>query len=263
MKKIEVLYGEFGNMYGEIYNPLFLEKGTGEIELIFTGLNDEPYFVNNEVDMVYMSYIRDRKVYDVIERLRPYKDSIRELIEGGGIFLITGNALEIFGAYIEEDGAKREALGLFDYHIEKDFATKYACWVKGVFEIENEKRSGNEKENDNCNENGNSKRNSIEIIGHRNQFSKCHNIEQPFIKVTGGDGSDIKPLGNEGIRYKNFYATYLLGPFLIMNPLFAKYLLGLMGIEEMKFEDSAIQAYEHRMEYFHKPDARFIMDHYG
>lgn len=239
MKKIEILYGELGNMYGEIYNPMFLEKATDEIELIHTGLNDEPCFVKNKVDMIYMSNIRDRKVYDVIDKLMPYKEKIKELIEDGTIFLLTGNAIEVFGSYIDEDGGRKEALGLFDYYIEKDFTKKYACWVKGMFEEE-----------------------GIEIIGHRNQFSKCHNITQPFIKVTGGDGSDMEhPV--EGVRYKNFYATYLLGPFLIFNPLFSKYLLGLMGIKEMRFEETAMQAYEHRMEYFHKPDARFIMDHYG
>lgn len=239
MKKIEVIYGELGNMYGEIYNPMFLQKASDEIELIFTGLNDEPRFVNEKVDMIYMSNIRDRKVYDVIDKLMPYKDKIKELIEAGTIFLLTGNALEVFGAYIDEDGGRKEGLGLFDYHIEKDFTVKYACWVKGMFEDEN-----------------------IEIIGHRNQFSKCYNIDHPFIQVTGGDGSDIEhPV--EGVHYRNFFATYLLGPFLIMNPLFAKYLLELMDIKEMKFEECAMQAYDHRMEYFHKPDARFIMDHYG
>ena len=240
MKKIEVLYGEFGNMYGEIFNALFLEKASDVIELIYTGLNEEPHFVNNKVDMVFMSYIRDRKVYDVIEKLRPYKDRIKELIEADTVFLLTGNAIEVFGDYIDEDGGRKEALGIFDYHIEKDFSVKYACWVKGMFEDEN-----------------------IEIIGHRNQFSKCLNITHPFIKVTGGDGSDTEPLGVEGVHYKNFFATYLLGPFLVMNPLFAKYILGLLGIKEMRFEECAMKAYDHRMEYFHKPDARFIMDHYG
>ena len=30
---------------------------------------------------------------------------------------------------------------------------------------------------------------------------------------------------NEGIRDHNFFATYLVGPFLVLNPLFTKYLL--------------------------------------
>ena len=34
MKIVEVLYSEFGNMYGEVYNPMFLEKSCNKIKLI-------------------------------------------------------------------------------------------------------------------------------------------------------------------------------------------------------------------------------------
>ena len=237
MKTVEVLYNEFGNMYGEIYNPMFLEKSCNKIKLIYTKLNDEPYFVKHKVDMVYMSNMRDLKMYDILDKLKQYKDKIKEMIEDGVIFLLTGNALEMFGKYIEEDGKKTEALNIFDYYIEKDFTVKYASWVKGKFK-------------------------NIEIIGHRNQFSKCFDIKNPFIKVSNGTGSDIDS-NIEGIHYKNFYATYLLGPFLIMNPLFAKHILNELGIKDFKFEKDAMAAYKHRMEYFSKEDARYIMTHHG
>ncbi len=237
MKTVEVLYSEFGNMYGEVYNPMFLEKSTNKIKLIYTKLNEEPYFVKHKVDMVYISNMRDLKMYDIMDKLKQYKDKIKEMIEDNIIFLLTGNALEMFGKYIEEDGKKTEALNIFDYYIEKDFTVKYASWVKGKYK-------------------------NIEIIGHRNQFSKCFGIKNPFIKVSNGTGSDIDS-NIEGINYKNFYATYLLGPFLIMNPLFAKHILNLLGIKDMKFEKVAMDAYKHRMEYFSKEDARYIMTHHG
>ena len=237
MKIIEILYSEFGNMYGEVYNAMFLEKNCDNIKLIYTKLTDEPYFVNNKVDMVYISNLRDNKMYDILDILKKYKDKIREMIENNIIFLLTGNALELFGSYIEEDGKKIESLNIFDYYIKKDFNIKYASWVKGEF-------------------------NNIEIIGHRNQFSKCYGIKTPFIKVLTGTGSDIDS-NIEGIHYKNFYATYLLGPFLIMNPYFAKYILNLLGIKEMKFEKDAIDAYNKRMEYFHNKDARYVMADQG
>lgn len=237
MKIIEVLYSELGNMYGEVYNPMFLEKSTDKIKLIYTKLNEEPYFVKHKVDMIYISNIRDLKMYDVIDKLKLYKDRIKQMIEENIIFLLTGNALEMFGAYIYENGKKTEALNIFDYYVEKDFNIKYASWVKGKFK-------------------------NIEIIGHRNQFSKCFNIKHRFIDVINGTGSDINS-NIEGIHYKNFYATYLLGPFLIMNPLFAKYLLKLLGIKDMKYEKCAMEAYKKRMDYFHKDNARFIMTHHG
>ena len=237
MKVIEILYSEFSNMYGEIYNPMFLEKNCGDIKLVYTKLNEVPYFVNNNVDMVYMGNYRDIKIYDILNELKKYKDKIKEMIENNIIFLLTGNALELFGSYIKENNNEIEGLNIFDYYIEKDFNKKYASWVRGNFK-------------------------DIEIIGHRNQFSKCFNIKNEFIKVLNGTGSDIES-NIEGINYKNFYATYLLGPFLVMNPLFAKYILNLLGINEMKYEKCSLEAYNKRMEYFHKEDARYIMADQG
>jgi CobQ-like glutamine amidotransferase family enzyme len=46
----------------------------------------------------------------VIEALMPYKDILAERIEGGTVFLATGNALEIFGQFIQnEDGSRSPA----------------------------------------------------------------------------------------------------------------------------------------------------------
>lgn len=237
MKIVEVLYNEFGNMYGEVYNPMFLEKISDDVKLVFTSLTNEPYFMKNNVDMIYISNLRDLRMYDILAELKKYNQKLKELIKNDVIFLLTGNAIELFGAHIEENGKVTEAMGIFDYYVKKDFSVKYASWVKGNF-------------------------GDIEIIGHRNQFSKCYNIKSPFIHVINGSGSDIDS-NIEGVHYKNFYATYLLGPLLIMNPLFTKHLLSLMRIDGFKFEAPAMEAYKKRMEYFHKKDARFIMNHYG
>lgn len=237
MKIIEVLYNEFGNMYGEIYNPMFLEKSCKDIKIIYTKLNEEPYFVKHDVDMIYISNLRDNKIYDILNTLMKYKDKLKEMIENDVVFLLTGNSLELFGKYIKENDSETTALGIFDYYVEKNFNIKYASWVRGKYK-------------------------DIEIIGHRNQFSKCFNIKNKFIDVLDGTGSDIDSK-IEGINYKNFYATYLLGPFLIMNPLFAKYILGLLGIKEMKYEKCAMEAYNKRMNYFHKKDARYVMEDQG
>ena len=53
----------------------------------------------------------------------------------------------------------------------------------------------------------------------------------------------------EGIKKNNLYGTYLLGPFLIQNPLFTKYLMSQLGIENPKlaFEADIMKAYEVRL----------------
>ena len=54
-----------------------------------------------------------------------------------------------------------------------------------------------------------------------------------FISVTKGFGSHIED-SFEGVRYKNFFGTYLLGPFLIENPYFTEYLLKILGEKDAK-----------------------------
>ena len=105
--------------------------------------------------------------------------------------------------------------------------------------------------------------NNMKLIGHKNQFSICKNIKNPFINTINGQGSDIGG-NNEGIHYKNFYATYLLGPCLIMNPYFTKYILKQMGIDDtLIYEQDLLNAYKKRLDHFIDPKARFAMRDHG
>ena len=56
----------------------------------------------------------------------------------------------------------------------------------------------------------------------------------------------------EGVRFRNFFGTYLLGPLLINNPPFTKYLLSRLGVENpiLAFEKEVQAAYEKRLEDF-------------
>ena len=54
---------------------------------------------------------------------------------------------------------------------------------------------------------------------------------------------------DEGIRINNFMATYVIGPLLILNPKFTKWLLKDIGVKKPKlaFEEEAMDAYEYRL----------------
>ena len=110
MKVIEVLYIEFGNMYGEAFNPMFLEKSCKDVKVIYTKLTEEPYFVKHKVDMIYISNLRDSKMYDILNVLKKYKDRLKELIENNTIFLLTGNSLELFGFTIAKQKIKHNII---------------------------------------------------------------------------------------------------------------------------------------------------------
>ena len=232
-KIIEYLYPEVSNLYGDPFNVKFLakciEENGLEAEVVKDELNAEPFFVKNLPDAVYLGPMTEHAQELVIARLKPYVARLRELVEAKVVFLITGNAFEIFEKAIEcEDGTKIECLGMYEGIARRKMFNRYNSLFLGEFE-------------------------GIRIVGNKSQFS--HSFEgddkHAFIKVLRGDGSAP---GNpyEGIKDVNFMATYLLGPLLVLNPLFTKNILEKMGIENARLvhEAEAVKAYEIRLKEF-------------
>lgn len=224
MKKVELLFPELCNIYGESYNVEYLRRCSDEIEVINTNHMDTPAFVNEDVDMIYLGCTTERKQEQIIGILGQYRDRIIELIDKGVIFLATGNAVEIFGNYIEDAGRKIDALGIFDfYSVRYMRRDRHNSQFIGTFD-------------------------DITVLGHRSQFSFAYgDFDDNFIDIQKGIGMnpDTK---KEGVRRNNFYGTYSLGPFLILNPLFAKKLMRIMGIDDtLCFEKEIVEAYEYRL----------------
>ena len=224
MKKVELLFPELCNIYGESYNVEYLRRCSDEIEVINTNHMDTPAFVNEDVDMIYLGCTTERKQEQIIGILSQYRDRIIELIDKGVIFLATGNAVEIFGNYIEDAGRKIDALGIFDFYSVRYMSRdRHNSQFIGTFD-------------------------DITVLGHRSKFSFAYGeFDDNFIDIQKGIGMnpDTK---KEGVRRNNFYGTYSLGPFLILNPLFAKKLMRIMGIDDtLCFEKEIVEAYEYRL----------------
>jgi len=227
--KIEVLFSEICNLYGDIQNISYLKKCMPDAEFIETSLDEEPIFLNEDVNMIYLGPMTERTQEKVIKKLMPYKERIEELINNNTIFLFTGNALEILGKYIEnEDGSKIDGIGVFDIYSKRDMMHRYYGEVLGE-EL------------------------GIEFVGFKVTFSFSYgnNENAYFFNVKKGIGLN-KESKLEGIRKNNFIGTYLIGPILITNPLFTKYLMKLMGVKNPKlaFEEEIMDAYYDRLEEF-------------
>jgi CobQ-like glutamine amidotransferase family enzyme len=234
--KIEILYPEVCYLYGDLMNVEYLRCCIPEAEVIRTSLKAPPAFLNGDVDMIYLCSMTERAQELVINALRPHKKQIEELIEGGTVFLATGNALEIFIKDIEnEDGSKIEALGLFDMMAKRRMTDRYNSLWLGKF-------------------------GDLDIVGLKSQFAHAY----------GGDGvgglfETIRGAGRnpgvklEGIRKNNFMATYVLGPLLIMNPLFTKYIMGLLGAGDrlLAYEEAAMDSYNLRLKEYSDPKRGF------
>ena len=106
--KIEVLYPELSNLYGDYYNAKYLAMCIPDSQTVFTSNNDKPAFLSEKVDIICMGSMSERNQEFAIKHLMPYKDKIKELVENGTFFLATGNSFEIFGKHIEDDDKKIE-----------------------------------------------------------------------------------------------------------------------------------------------------------
>lgn len=223
--KIEILFPEFCNLYGDMYNMKYLKMCIPEAEFIETALEEEPKFVKEDVNLIYLGPMTENTQEKVIKKLLPYKKRIIELIEKNVVFLFTGNALEILGKYIEnEDESKIEGLGIFDVYAKRDMMHRHNSYLIGKYE-------------------------DIEIIGFKSQFTMMYgnNLETPFIEVEKGIGIN-KQSKIEGIKKNNFIGTYLIGPMLILNPLFTQKVLKMLGEEkEIALKEDTMAAYNERI----------------
>jgi len=232
MIKVEVLYPEFCNLFGDDFNARYLAMCDDSIELIHTNLNSEPYFVrNDDVKMIIMGAMTEDAQELCLEKLRPLKARIEELIENDVIFLLTGNSLELFGRSIEnEDGTSIECLDIFHTVARRKMLDRHNSLFIGEFE-------------------------DIEVVGFKSQFTHSYGDTEGIglFRKTGGVGF-CPDNSYEGVRIHNLFATYLIGPLLVMNPLFTNKILGMLGIKEphCKYEEVAVKAFRQRAEEFRK-----------
>lgn len=90
--KIEMLYPEVCNLFGDISNIKYLKKCLPDAEIIKTEINSEPAFVTQDIDMIYMGPMPENIQEVAIRKLRPIKKNRRTNKENV-VFLVTGNQL--------------------------------------------------------------------------------------------------------------------------------------------------------------------------
>lgn len=158
--------------------------------------------------------------------LMPYRERIAQLVSGGTVFLMTANAGEVFCDHIEnEDGSRIEGLKIFDLYAKRDMMHRHNSTVLCEFE-------------------------SMKLVGFKAEFSQLYGDNSANALATVSYGTGINSKSKlEGVRINNFFSTAIVGPFLLMNPGFVKYLMKLLGIEnpELKYEPVIMAAYARRL----------------
>ena len=229
---IEILYPSICNLYGESYNHKLLKMCLPEAEFIYTDMPSIPYFVSNDVDMVYIGAMSEKMQAMVTFSLLPFKTRIEKMIDDGVVILATGNAFEIFTNRIDNVTADKSfsGLGIFDLTTRVDLFDRYNGKILGKFE-------------------------DTQIVGFKAQFSMVFgdNSGYAFFKADKGIGIN-KDSVYEGVRRNNFFGTHILGPLLVMNPQFTKYILTLLGSSAaVPHYDELERAYNIRLGEFKSP----------
>lgn len=221
---IEILYPDICNLYGDRGNILFLKENLSNSTIVETRVNEVPYFVNHNVDMLYMGSASEAKQSMIIDRLKPYKDRIIELINQDKMFLLTGNSLEIFAKNIYENGIViNTGLAILDVEVERNYQKRVNSIFKGKYQ-------------------------DLTILGFQSQFDSYKSNMEPLFEMEYGINSFSKE-HFEGVKYKNLTATTLLGPLLILNPEFS---LKILNMTELKYQSQLFSAYNKRLEDFNR-----------
>ena len=234
--KIEILFPELTNIYGDSANIKFIKQNFKKSEIVLTSIKDVPYFVNHKVDFIYMGSHPDEYDEIIINSLKPYKAKLMDLILNGTVVLFTGNATEVALEYVKDKNKKLNMLSLFkDLYSIRDYDVRYNSLFLGEFD-------------------------NIKIIGNQSTVATIYGDNKyPFIKAVDGCIGFNKDTNLEGIHYKNFFATSLLGPFLILNPKFTKYLFSLIcHKEKLVFEKELIENYNKKLEVYENIDNKYI-----
>lgn len=275
--KIEGLFEEAANLYGDRFNLRYLEESLHcsglNVKVLHTSLYERPNFLyDSEIKLIYLGSMTEHFQALAAKQLLQYKEIIKQKINDGVIFLLTGNAGEIFGEYIEDmDSHERiECLGVYPYHAERHMMERYYSLYLGNFAINNfhnitrnstseiSKLLGLGADNlDLCSDE------AIKIVGFKAQFSHSFgdNSKQYLFTTEKGCGFH-RGTKLEGIHDKNFYSTYLIGPLLILNPLFTKYLMHSMGVQDpiLAHESTALNAYRNRLRNFCNLEGHEFLD---
>ncbi len=239
MVKIEYLFPEICNLYGDTFNVKYLANSLKDSKVFETALTETPKFVSENIDFIYIGSMSESSQELVINKLKPYVDKIKEFISNSKIILATGNALEVFGKYIEnEDNSKIEGLGITELYAKRDMMHRYNTLYLGKL-----------KDSD------------IKITGFKATFSFSYgdNSKDYAFKSIKGCGIN-KDSTFEGIKMNNFIGTYLIGPLLVINPYFTKYLINLLGEKEnsLQFEKEAIECYTQRLSEFESESTNYL-----
>lgn len=184
------LYYDLLNLYGECGNVRILKKILEEqnVDVVVKFLTVDDKLNFEDYDFVYMGMGIEDNLKIANKHLKKYKKDIQKYIEDGKYFICTGNSYELFGKEVALESETIKTLGIFGYK-SKILEERKIMEISAKTDIIDK-----------------------ELIGFMNTGSTNDNEKENFLKNINNTDE------NEGIIYKNFIGTYLIGPLLVRNP---------------------------------------------
>lgn len=228
--KVEILFPEVCNLYGDLQNAHYLARCCNGIEVVETDLKTTPRFLTEDIALVVICSTTEQGLRLAADALLPHREAIAARIDAGQLFLATGNAVDLLTEGIDSDADDSiEGLGLLPGRAQYKMLQRHNSFFVGTFE------------------------DGIEVVGFKSLFGHVHHSGEAAhlftrIKGVGRNGTES---AHEGFRRGGLLATHLIGPLLILNPPLCKWLLREMGCDDtLAFEDAAFAAYEQRLAEF-------------
>lgn len=209
--KLLHLYYDFMNLYGEYGNIVVLKKHLEDqglkVEVDKKTLDEDINFL--DYDFIYCGSGLESNQKIALNDLLRLKESLVKAIELNKVVLFTGNAMELLGESIDD----LKALNIVDIktmHTDKRHS--------GDVVVKN-KEFG-------------------ELVGFINKSSIVKNDKGIFEYVFKDEGLNDDSL-KEGYRLNNLIGTHIIGPILVKNPNFMRYIINLLtkDIDGFKYKD--------------------------
>lgn len=192
--KIGYLYYDLLNLFGENANFRMITKCLDDMNIEYSSflISGADHIKFSDFDFIYIGFGTERNIEIAFNKLKKYRDDIKEYIESGKILLATGNSIELFS---------KDYLDILDYNV--NFSKKRFL-KEPILEFGEINKP---------------------LIGIFNQINTITNAN--LFKVARDYIHEY-----EGFKYKNFYGTYLIGPILVRNPEFLKFIIKILTNQE-------------------------------
>ncbi len=206
MIRILHLYNDLMNLYGEYGNVAVLAdrlKDLGiEVETVKKSLGDDICF--SDYDFIYCGCGTEKNLRLALSDLKKRKSEFDEAVKKGSIILFTGNAMSLLGKKLDDEDALN--YGSFSSLTSDKRYTGDVVVKNDIFG---------------------------EVVGFIN---KCILIEGSkeeslfdYLYKANDEDAHVEDNEFEGFHQNNIYASFIIGPLLVKNPVVLRHFVSLLS----------------------------------